>query len=176
MTLEKSYSFDDIAEISTQRRGARIIGRSLQSYYTRKKNLRVKVKKSKGVGAAKKAISPSASQPKVSRSDEDSEFNIAEVSPYLPPQSKTTATDSGAFPSEIAENHPKKVRQSAPEGQQKRILPNLGCLSATGRMLWDENSSVFLSQHQRRHSALRFSWDARPEKFQRGGHNNAALP
>ncbi len=96
--LGKGYSFDDIAEIFIQRSGVQITGRQLQYHYTREKNLRTKGKKSKGAGAAKKGISPTASQPKVSGKDEDSTQDIAEVSPCSPPQQKTRSPTTGAFP------------------------------------------------------------------------------
>ena len=95
--LGKGYSFDDIAEIFTQRSGVQITGRQLQYHHTREKNLRTKGKKSKSAGAAKKAISPAASQPEASESDEDGASNVADVLPRSPSQPETTVYDRGAF-------------------------------------------------------------------------------
>ncbi len=96
--LEKGYSFDDIAEIFTQRSGVQVTGRQLQYHYTREKNLRAKGKKSKGTGGVKKTVFSTASQQKVSGNDEGSASNTAAVSLSLPPQPKETAPDSEAFP------------------------------------------------------------------------------
>ncbi len=96
--LGKGYSFDDIAEIFTQRSGVQITGRQLQYHYTREKNLRVKGKKSKGTGAAKKAESPAASQPKVSGNDEGSASNVTAASTCSPPQQETRGPAAEAFP------------------------------------------------------------------------------
>ncbi len=96
--LEKGYSFDDIAEIFTQRSGVQVTGRQLQYHYTREKNLRTKGKKSKTASAAKKSISPAASQPEVSGSDEDGASNVAAASACSTSQQETRGPAAGAFP------------------------------------------------------------------------------
>ncbi len=96
--LKKGYSFGDLAEIFSERCGVSISERQLKYHYTRQMNLRAKGKKSKSGSAAKEAVSPAASQSKVSGNNEDSVSNVVEVSPCSPSQPKTTAPDRGAFP------------------------------------------------------------------------------
>lgn len=94
--LRRGYSFDDLAEIFTERCGVEISARQLKYHHTHTKNLKAKGKKSKTAGASKKMPSPA----KVPECDEKSGSNIAETSVEISPQNRTSAPQSTAFVSE----------------------------------------------------------------------------
>ena len=55
--LKRGYSFDDLAEIFTEKCGVEITARQMKYHCTRERNLREKSKKSKNADASKSTIS-----------------------------------------------------------------------------------------------------------------------
>ena len=91
--LQKGYSFEDLAEIFTEKCGVKVIARQLKYHHTHEKNLREKGGKSKKADVAQDGTSP-ANPPAVRAANEgEKDMNIAKP---VPPSARTFSTDDRA--------------------------------------------------------------------------------